>query len=692
MKMFDYKIDTTMLPTIWVTWTSTKGGKFNKRYWLNCKTGKKTERPQKWMHYPSENEFERNIYNTKGAIGINWRSRNENNIWVKSGTAVRFAYVKYHKKIDMLEVAVVGVDTTRRAEPHPWKYLGDRYFIRRDKVIVNQNGNTCDRYNLYPYHEAWNANVMFSMLARLNYNDKALDEFKKFIGDDHFSIGNGRCINIEYLYHMQEWYKTKQRAIIAKGNAQQMIDALVEYPLSDMSDLLEKHFNNENRCRWYRAVCFERINDEWSVLRTFSSKNIEMSRMYINDNGKTRYAIYNKAQGWIAWNAPTYKYNYSYLLNKDEGVKKCKRIKYAIDTLSSIDDCYFVNCLYVALRMPEFEQLSKLGGKDVVKDIIMDTYPKAKLKHWAGEYYNEKEKNILRKIGLNKNQLSHYAEVSTGWNSCYYRDALKEMRKWFGNDLSHIDLVSFKKYLEGLSQIKRNIYGDIRGWAHAYGFEYERFIKNLIRLGEKNVQTYRLLNDTVDAYRYLRNGTRPEINWYFDDYSDLVRVHDAVVALRNAQIEEQRAYWRLSEAERLQKEGEKLKEIDEKRKEYEYEDDTYIIRLPKDLPEIVNEGTSQHICIGGYTSRHAKGETNLFFLREKNDPDKPFYAIEMGNDKHIVQIHGFGNKWLGNDPNAIPTVIRWLRKNGISCSDAILTCTATGYGQRNTYVAMPVVD
>jgi hypothetical protein len=79
-------------------------------------------------------------------------------------------------------------------------------------------------------------------------------------------------------------------------------------------------------------------------------------------------------------------------------------------------------------------------------------------------------------------------------------------------------------------------------------------------------------------------------------------------------------------------------------------------------------------------------------LRRKDDEITPFYAIEMNNDKQIVQIHGFCNKWLGNNPEAIPTVIRWLRKHDIKCDQQILTCTAKGYGRTNEYIAMPVVD
>jgi hypothetical protein len=142
----------------------------------------------------------------------------------------------------------------------------------------------------------------------------------------------------------------------------------------------------------------------------------------------------------------------------------------------------------------------------------------------------------------------------------------------------------------------------------------------------------------------------------------------------------------------MKREEEKRKEVDEKRKKYEYEDDSYVIRLPKDSNEIIREGSMQRICIGGYTSRHALGQTNLFFLRRKSNPETPFYAIEMNNTNNIVQIHGYCNKWLGCNPEAIPTVVRWLRKNGIKCNERILTCAATGYGMVNAYVPMPVVD
>jgi hypothetical protein len=281
-------------------------------------------------------------------------------------------------------------------------------------------------------------------------------------------------------------------------------------------------------------------------------------------------------------------------------------------------------------------------------------------------------------------------------NNTYYggkcATALKEMRKLFGDGLAHLDNVSFDKYYDGFIQINPN-------WGRGAFYQIEgmnidrsKFIKNIFRLAEKHHNVYTVINDTLSAYHRLNTGTQPEINWYFDSYSDVVRAHNAIDDIRRAQDAERRAMWDMSYAERLKKEEEKRAKLDEKRKEYEYEDDTYVIRLPKDSNEIIREGDRQHICIGGYTSSHAYGRTNLFFLRRKSEPDEPFYAIEMDTTKRIVQIHGFGNSWLGNHPEAIPTVVRWLRKNGIQCNEKILTCKAKGYSAINDYVPMPVVD
>ena len=45
----------------------------------------------------------------------------------------------------------------------------------------------------------------------------------------------------------------------------------------------------------------------------------------------------------------------------------------------------------------------------------------------------------------------------------------------------------------------------------------------------------------------------------------------------------------------------------------------------------------------------------------------------------------------GNNPEAIPTVMRWIKKNEFKCEDAILLSTAQGYGDNGQRVPKPEI-
>ena len=661
-------IDASLLPHMWLTWATTKG-----TFYLDCATGKK------------QIEAPENVGYGKPARLIN------------SGSKPRVAYAKYHADIERLELAEVTIDTTRKEEPKSWRYVGSKYFLGKDKSVVDENGSPATgAFYLSQYHVGRNFKDFLGLFYRIAYPTN-VDEFKKFLGSDTYTVGSGRMVSVVGCWNIQEWYKTKQK-VRGEGKQQKLTNKLTEMPVTNIDGMAEKYPDEENR-GWYSTgiIYFERLQNGWSVLRVldydYRGENlIEKERMYLHDDGTNRIVAPSK-DGWVpARQAHTWtRYRFA---NKKEAKEKCNRLKYIIPLVEDEQSSSMRNVLISILRFPELEQMISLGYNNAALRIARSHTPKADLKYVFGGYYNDKEKSILRKTGLTKHQMDKYMtrcnDKSSYLNRC--AGALLEMRKMFGNVLTHLDNDSFDEYYDSFFEMHR-------GWGRQLFYQLEymdidraKFIKNVIRLGKKNKDVYTVIDDTLNRYNALNRGTHPEINWYFDSYSDVIRAHDAIDELKRSQDEERRAIYDKREAERLKKQEEKRIELDKERKKYEYEDDVYIIRLPNDSNEIVREGSLQRICIGGYTTRHALGQTNLFFLRRKSNPTTPFYAIEMDNGNRIVQIHGYCNSLLGNHPEAIPTVVRWLRKNGIKCDEKILTCKAKGYSSINNYVSMPVVD
>ena len=693
--MRNYALDTKMLPKVWVTWTTVKNGRFDKRYWLNCQTGKKKTTPEDWMIYTGENDICTRYWRGNYNYGCTYHTSKNDKIWVASGSSVKYCYIKYHKDIDRLELAAIGFDTSRKPEKHHWKFLGDRFFIGKDKSVINQRGDkvTSDFF-LYKHHTAWNAKIMLSMLLRLHIPKDFVNEFKKFIGAGQFVIGNGTSVAIEAPWHLQKWYQSSQK-VRGKGKEQKLTDELVKLPLKNLEEFKDKLVPTTVYTSCYERIArhivyYERINTEWSVLRSFhvlSDAPTEIWRMYISDDGKHRIASPG-TNGWVPSRQPHCWWGqYEYVVNQDEAIEKCNRIKYVLP--NDLEETKVVQYIMTALRFPEIEQLAKFGYGQTACRVAQSYTPKAYLKDEFGGYYNDKKKNLLQKVGLTKPQFDHYMYLNNDWSA---PKSLRTMRALFGKDLSHMDIKSFEKCLTGCRQINNRYWQGFENYVSHMDIDKARVVKNLTRLSAKRNDIYTIFADTLSAYTNLNYGTQPDINWYFDDVSDAVRAHDAIIELKRIQDEERRAMWDMEAAERRKKEDEKRIKVDEERKQYEYEDDEYIIRLPKDSNEIVEEGSKQRICIGGYTTRHAMGHTNLFFLRKKDEESTPFYAIEMNNNKTIEQIHGSCNQWLGVHPEAIPTVVRWLRKHDIKCDEKILTCTAKGYSRIDNYVPMPVVD
>lgn len=118
---------------------------------------------------------------------------------------------------------------------------------------------------------------------------------------------------------------------------------------------------------------------------------------------------------------------------------------------------------------------------------------------------------------------------------------------------------------------------------------------------------------------------------------ELKRRHDEIVEeIRKRQMIEQMKRDKKANEEYAQKMREKFPGAEENletvRKKFEYQNEEYMIRVPKDLAEIAREGNALHHCVGAserYYERIMQNETYICFLRRTAEPDTPFYTIEV---------------------------------------------------------------
>lgn len=79
------------------------------------------------------------------------------------------------------------------------------------------------------------------------------------------------------------------------------------------------------------------------------------------------------------------------------------------------------------------------------------------------------------------------------------------------------------------------------------------------------------------------------------------------------------------------------------KRQYQFKAKGLIVMPPHSAQEIVTEGQKLHHCVGGYAKTMADHKCAILFIRQEEQPDKPFYTVEVRNDK-IIQTRGRNNR------------------------------------------------
>lgn len=186
--------------------------------------------------------------------------------------------------------------------------------------------------------------------------------------------------------------------------------------------------------------------------------------------------------------------------------------------------------------------------------------------------------------------------------------------------------------------------------------------ENLIFCKKNNHTLNRFYNSEISeplkALEYCRKN-----NAYLSDYLDYVGYAKKLnIDLsrkskrfpKNLMLEHDRLYGLIREKEkkdRLAKMGEKTETYQKEflptmNKRYCFSCRGLLIRPATEPGELIREGETQNICVGGeyYIKRMLSHDTQILFVRQTDAPDKPYVTVEVSpTDDGIIQARAYAN-------------------------------------------------
>lgn len=389
------------------------------------------------------------------------------------------------------------------------------------------------------------------------------------------------------------------------------------------------------------ARCFHRF---------YNDDIVERQRYVFAKDGCCRYGSEN-GKNWTirtefrepVFCSASYGYNFdnSYTLLNTEAVKhSCMRYS-CFDMYSGSLQMEY---LKFYIRHPNVEYLMKSGYGGVIGETETGYYWSVRKKLDAYHRINWKSNNLLKMLGLNRD------DFKTLKGSEYIYEPYREWKE------------KYPKYkpseLLALSKVFNWNFGEAETFLLITGVR-------LPRLAE-----------------YLEGqGIMPHD---YGDYLNQCRtlqydLHDTAICMPR---DFEKMHTRLSQLIEY-RESEEQKRIFKTnysaRKSLEFSNGEFLIRQPNSIGEIIDEGAALEHCVGGYAERHARGELNIMFLREKSKPDEPFYTVEVSKKLKIVQCRGYRNN---NADNPMPKAVEDFEKKYQEYLDSIVWSEAKKAGAK----------
>lgn len=433
------------------------------------------------------------------------------------------------------------------------------------------------------------------------------------------------------------------------------------------------------------SYCYiSKVDNEWSVvrwLREVNGKSYETYRLYVSKK-EYIYCRSNLKGQFVCFNGkvPVYTFDAELTIMEDPDVFKGTKLEYFSAIYSSItQESLKAKALYMLVNYPKFELFWKSGLSEFCIFYI-SKHAKTSWEDYVKEFLGDLPdgKNLNNILCLNNHQISKFAK------ECYkYPSLLTRIRNAFGrNDLRDIDDQSFDAIFDFLIEQCSNpknkdrldykfspIFKVFRLLITNYSLKKAISLIPYIRTLVNEQQTYQVrshfpltyicynLKETPiaifeDVIRMVCEiEKKDKIKLTFNSLDELVNAHEMLIDVINMQpnkgnqnyspkFEERQKFWA-----KFTYDGNK----------------DYVVIAPNEPSDIAEEGIELHHCVRTYISSVAEGQTNILFIRKRESLEKPFFTVEISDNRRILQIHGFGNCNVSDEPGLKEFVEEWAK-------------------------------
>lgn len=342
----------------------------------------------------------------------------------------------------------------------------------------------------------------------------------------------------------------------------------------------------------------------------------------------------------------------------------------------------YEDAMDVYLKFPKLEWLCKMGLNQLAKDAVRGfqySNMVGKIDYKADTIYGilgltKVNTKVLQAIDGNHYEL-RLLQVAQKYGIQMKPEQLKEFYETFECNTEllkaknrKISLHKLCRYIEKESE--RYSIGD-KNYCR-WNYSYNRYTE---RKDPRIERKQNMANDWLEYIGWCKELKYDLSNMFIYMPNNFRKVHDRTAEEYKALQDKKAAAEKRRREEAARKELEQTKkamaEIFKKSEgmdAFSIKGKGLILVVPKSGDEIRAEGEALHHCVGGYVESVAKGETNIFFVRKADEPDKSYFTMEWNHNK-IIQCRGMKNCGMPPEVRAFTQVFEKKMQEAVKKDD-----------------------